>query len=243
MEIQRKQTLQVKGQFLPNFNQYGIIDRDFLIRQIKLQLQDNPYPVNTAGWTRRTIEIKTLVEEVKLSHWQSQFLNELKHLGVNDVDLWHGSHIIVQDDGVLYSRWSRMTQAIRRVSSHYKKSKVRQYGLPFGTYQFLFGKTSPHGCSWFQMEAHAFNPQAIIQDPRNGLGIVLEHGEDFLKYRITGENVGPFGFSPHTETNNPIILPFTNVSRRYLTNTSKPVTRQKTAVSKGLKLKRPIRTF
>jgi hypothetical protein len=54
------------------------------------------------------------------------------------------------------------------------------------------------------MEAHGFDPNDIYNDP----DLAVYHGQDFLKYRVHGMNVGPFGFSPHTEMFNPIILPY-----------------------------------
>jgi hypothetical protein len=54
------------------------------------------------------------------------------------------------------------------------------------------------------MEAHGFDPNDIFDDPN----LVLYHGQDFLKYRYHGMNVGPFGFSPHTETKHPIRLQY-----------------------------------
>jgi hypothetical protein len=54
------------------------------------------------------------------------------------------------------------------------------------------------------MEAHGFDPKDIIDDPN----LALYHGQDFLKYRFHGMNVGPCGLSPHTETMHPIKLPY-----------------------------------
>jgi hypothetical protein len=54
------------------------------------------------------------------------------------------------------------------------------------------------------MEAHGFEPEDLYNDPN----LAVFHGQDFLKYRIHHMNVGPFGFSPHTEMMNPIILPY-----------------------------------
>lgn len=54
------------------------------------------------------------------------------------------------------------------------------------------------------MEAHGFEPEEILSNP----DLFMLHGQDFLKYRFHGMNVGPFGFSPHTETSDPIILPY-----------------------------------
>ena len=57
------------------------------------------------------------------------------------------------------------------------------------------------------MEAHGFDPSDIYNDP----DLVVYHGQDFIKYRVHRMNVGPFGFSPHTETSKPIILSFNPV--------------------------------
>jgi len=54
------------------------------------------------------------------------------------------------------------------------------------------------------MEAHGFDAEDIFNDPN----LAIYHGQDFLKYRINKMNVGPFGFSPHTEMSDPIILPY-----------------------------------
>ena len=58
-----------------------------------------------------------------------------------------------------------------------------------------------HGFKWKLM---VLNQNDIYNDPN----LAIYHGQDFLKYRIHRMNVGPFGFSPHTETQDPIILPF-----------------------------------
>jgi hypothetical protein len=43
----------------------------------------------------------------------------------------------------------------------------QQYGINFYDYQLLFGKTGVNGHTWFQMEAHAFDPRDIVNDPDN----------------------------------------------------------------------------
>ncbi len=126
------------------------------------------------------------------------------------VDLWQGSHIIVSDGGYLYNRWSRSRRAHPRFSSHYRDVPIQQYGINFKDHQLLFGKTSRKGSTWFQMEAHGFDPNDILDDPR----LVLHHGQDFLKYRYHRMNVGPFGFSPHTEAMHPIRLPYNPITTK-----------------------------
>jgi hypothetical protein len=120
------------------------------------------------------------------------------------VDLWQGSHIITLDQGYLYSIWSQLPYARPRFSSHYGKVPVKQYGINFQDHQLLFGKTAVDGSTWFQMEAHGFEPNQLYDDP----DLAVYHGQDFLKYRVHQMNVGPFGLSPHTEMFSPIILPY-----------------------------------
>ena len=63
------------------------------------------------------------------------------------------------------------------------------------------------------MEAHGFNPHDLYEDP----DLAVYHGQDFLKYRIHRMNVGPFGFSPHTEMMDPIIRPYQPMQQRAIT--------------------------
>ncbi len=120
------------------------------------------------------------------------------------MDLWQGSHVITLDNGYLYDIWSKSSQAHPRFSSHYREVDLQQYGINFRDHQLLFGKTSQNGSTWFQMEAHGFDPSDIYNDPN----LAVYHGQDFIKYRFHRMNVGPFGFSPHTETMDAIILPY-----------------------------------
>jgi hypothetical protein len=62
------------------------------------------------------------------------------------------------------------------------------------------------------MEAHGFEPNHFYNDP----DLVVYHGQDFIKYRVHGMNVGPFGFSPHTETEDPIVLPYKPLQTRQI---------------------------
>lgn len=114
------------------------------------------------------------------------------------------------DDGYLYHTWSKLPAAIPRFSSHYSEVPIQQYGIYFRDHQMLFGKTSSNGSTWLQMEAHGFDLNDISNNPR----LVIYHGQDFLKYKFHGMNVGPFGFSIHTETNDPIIRPYRRIATK-----------------------------
>lgn len=187
-------------------------------------LDDHPYPTTRDEFRRRTREINRNIRELYLHTTQLNFLQRLMvETGINvvrprsladvdalllsrlvKVDLWQGSHVIVLDNGILYETWSQSPLALPRFSSHYRQVPVQQYGINFRDHQLLFGKTAADGLTWFQMEAHAFDPSDFYSDP----DLIVYHGQDFLKYRVHGMNVGPFGFSPHTETMNPVVLPY-----------------------------------
>ncbi|CAF1533020.1 unnamed protein product [Adineta steineri] len=170
---------------------------------VSLVLDDHPYPSTRDEFQRRTYEIDKNIQELNLSSHQSKFLRRLMNeTGISLVDLWQGSHVILLDNGLLYDLWSKTPAAHPRFSSHYRQIPIQQYGINFRDHQLLFGKTATDGSTWFQMEAHGFDPNDLYNDP----DLAVYHGQDFLKYRFHHMNVGPFGFSPHTETTDPIIL-------------------------------------
>ena len=83
-------------------------------------------------------------------------LQDLKRLGVDDVDVFQGSHTLVDgDNGALYERWKTLGAHPRTApSSHYRDVPVQQYELDIpGVGVALFGKTLA-GQTWFQVEAH-----------------------------------------------------------------------------------------
>ncbi|CAM4887464.1 unnamed protein product [Rotaria socialis] len=172
---------------------------------VYLVLDDHPYPSTQEEFYHRTYQIQRNIRDLNLVPSQHKFLNQLMaETSVNLVDLWQGSHIITIDNGLLYDTWSKSPSAHPRISSHYRNIPLQQYGIRFRDHQLLFGKTTLNGSTWFQMEAHGFAPTEIYDDPN----LAIYHGQDFLKYQFHGMNVGPFGFSPHTELTGPLILPY-----------------------------------
>lgn len=121
-------------------------------------------------------------------------LDDLRALGVSDVDLFHGSHLVIEDGGRRYAAW-RALDAHPRVSSHYPDVHVQQYELRMpGLGVLLFGRTGD-GSTWCQMEAHGADPADA-----------LLHVGDFVKHELEGgRNVGPDGMSPRTEAS-PLVL-------------------------------------
>src|SRR5688572_24523255 len=61
------------------------------------------YPKNDAARGKRNEEIAKTVAKKKLAN--DPILADLRSLGVDDVDLFHGSHVVVEDGGALYEEW------------------------------------------------------------------------------------------------------------------------------------------
>ncbi|MDD4005475.1 MAG: hypothetical protein PHW69_09800, partial [Elusimicrobiaceae bacterium] len=95
---------------------------------------------------------------------------------------------IVRDRGRLYDKWAMLPDARQRISSHYPGVSTPQYEVRFpGMGVVLFGKTG-EGDTWFQMEAHS----------ASGLDALLHVG-DYVIHKMSKQNVGPMGLSPHSE--------------------------------------------
>jgi len=141
-----------------------------------------------------------------------------------------GAYVIINDNGYFYNKWIKFHKnnlnKLNKIvepsffyffngSSHYSCNS--QYRLGNGiiydtdgqltnTYDLLISTSCLHKnyicknkkkCdTWFQLE------RSRISTLSNFLG----HTFDYLNYIIYGNNIGPFGESEHTETNNPIIL-------------------------------------
>ena len=109
------------------------------------------------------------------------------------IEIFKGAHVHLEDNKEIYKILS--LECDSRISSH--PSLDTQIHKSEGFYgEFLLG-TWKKG-TWFQLEKSPFN--AI-----NPLSYIT-HGFDFLCYRITGMNVGPYGLSRHTDKNPMVFL-------------------------------------
>lgn len=150
-----------------------------------------PYPDAPGAASREEARILAAARgaEAALPPASRGVLDDLRALGVSETDLYHGSHVVIPDGGLRYARW-RALDAAPRISSHYPDVHVQQYELRLhGIGVLLFGRTGD-GSTWCQMEAHGADPQDA-----------LLHVGDYLKHEIEGgQNVGPMGMSPRTES-------------------------------------------
>ncbi|MDR3502820.1 MAG: hypothetical protein P4L79_09575 [Legionella sp.] len=114
-------------------------------------------------------------------------------------ELLNGGHLNLKDDGKFYDELvNHFNSSInKRLSSHH--SVAQQYSLSYPiSKEVLFGVTEDSEGkkrTWIQFEKH---------DTKNLLNIIL-HLIDYIKYRITGKNIGPFGSSEHTDSN-PLVI-------------------------------------
>ena len=168
-------------------------------------LLGHPYPADSAAFSRRETQLEADLAHAQRTPEQRGVLEELEANGISLVDAWHGSHVIfAQDGGALYGRWSHLAGATKRSSSHYPGVHHSQFELPFGNAALLFGLT-PRGDTWCQMERHRLRLKGSTLHRLIG---TQKHDLDYQRYRLSGQNVGPMGLSPHTEHSDPIFAPW-----------------------------------
>lgn len=162
------------------------------------KVMGTPFPPTAEAYAERERLIHSeLLSLHPMTHSQMQVLRDIRSIGVDDVHVWHGSHVVVRDEGHLYGSWKGLGEATRRPSSHYREDATQQFEvafLPLGA--LLFGKIDEVG-TWFQMENSASAQ-------------TLAHAVDYLKHKLSGHwNIGPLGLSPHSEKRGTaLVLPF-----------------------------------
>jgi hypothetical protein len=111
-------------------------------------------------------------------------------------DLLCGAHVLV-DEPELYESW-RFPKSRERLSSHHKKidkEKFPDIGLKGPVVrEKLHGRTQAG--TWVQLEK---TPAAMGHGFRLPTLLDLQHLGDYIVYRITKSNVGPWGLSKATE--------------------------------------------
>ena len=113
-------------------------------------------------------------------------------------DLLHGAHVLV-DEPYLYERWLFPSVSHQRISSHHPevdKSEYPDYGMrgPL-VREKLHGRTV-HG-TWVQLEK---TPATMTAGKRKlPTWTDVKHLADYVVYRVSRSNVGPWGRSGSTE--------------------------------------------
>ena len=119
------------------------------------------------------------------------------------VSLLQGAHVVVGNDE-LYDRWI-FPNSRRRLSSHHRtvdKKTHPDYGLDGPLVrESLHGKALSG--TWVQLE----RTKATFQPGKLPTWSDAVHIRDYVIYRITGKNVGPWGLSAHVDTRPMLLRP------------------------------------
>ncbi len=135
----------------------------------------------------------------RLTPAEAAIIADLEHNGLDVPQLREvlcGAHVLV-DDPDLYERW-RFPQDRERLSSHHRTVDKRRYpdiGLKGPLVrEKLHGRTEAG--TWVQLEK---TPAAMGHGVHLPSATDLKHLIDYVVYRITKSNVGPWGLSKNTE--------------------------------------------
>ena len=158
-------------------------------RRVRLMVEISARP----GVYRRGLEKAA----ARLTPQEAAVLGDLEHHGLNVLqlqDVLRGAHVLV-DDPSLYERWQFPKVSHERISSHHHeidKHKYPDYGMPGPVLrEKLHGRTAQG--TWVQLEKTPVAPgkRPSLQD--------LVHLADYVIYRVTRSNIGPWGRSQDTE--------------------------------------------
>ena len=172
----------------------GIKHVGFVAGAHVLQVVDHSpaYPEDDTDRAKAATRVADAIEK-RSKTWDADrrtLLEGMRGIGVDDVDLFHGSHVVVKDGGLRYRQWQTLANARARHSSHYPGVAQTQYEIVLPKAGVLLFGVTPDGDTWFQTEAHADS---------SGVDWLL-HRLDYVKHKGLGfVNVGPLGLSPHSE--------------------------------------------
>ncbi|CAM4469384.1 MAG: hypothetical protein LEGION0403_FIIPPAGN_00268 [Legionella sp.] len=165
-----------------------------MLEHIQEGLRNKQHHIETSSQ-----EINFLLRLIAALHLNSDY--EANPVRTQEVlqEMLNGGHLNLEDDGKLYDELVKHfnSSISKRISSHH--SIAQQYSLSYPiSKEVLFGVTEDsegRKRTWMQFEKH---------NTKNLLNIIL-HLIDYIKYRITGKNIGPFGSSEHTDSN-PLVV-------------------------------------
>jgi hypothetical protein len=134
-----------------------------------------------------------------LSPEEATIINDLEAHGMQVPqlrDMLRGGHVLVDDPG-LYENWQFAKVSHQRLSSHHHdidKARYPDYGMRGQVVrEKLHGRTERG--TWVQLEK---TPATFGKGKRPSLNDV-RHLVDYVVYRVTRSNVGPWGLSRQTE--------------------------------------------
>lgn len=136
----------------------------------------------------------------QLTNEEAQIISSLEDHGLDVVRLREvlcGAHVLV-DDPELYDRW-RFPESRERLSSHHKHMDKQQWpdlGLKGPLVREKLHGRTPNG-TWIQLEK---TPATMGKGLRLPGWHDVMHLWDYIVYRVTKRNVGPWGLSGATES-------------------------------------------
>lgn len=105
-------------------------------------------------------------------------------------EMMMGAHIRLNDAGNTYNEWAKLAQVQPRISSHPSSGQqfaIRGMVIKELLFSSIHDKEKKH-YTWFQLEN---NPVSF--------GSVFRHMLDYVAYKISSENQGPYGSSAITD--------------------------------------------
>lgn len=167
------------------------ISTEQIRRRVRLMVQISARP----GVYRRGLEQAAK----RLTPQEAAVLADLEHHGLNVIqlrDVLRGAHVLV-DDPSLYERWLFPKASHQRVSSHHHeidKQKYPDIGMRGPLLrEKLHGRTARG--TWVQLEK---TPAAFGKRKLPSWHDIV-HLADYVMYRVTRSNIGPWGRSAETE--------------------------------------------
>ena len=142
----------------------------------------------------------------RASDYEIRVMSDLVERGLSIpalVNVLQGAHVVVGDDE-LYEQWI-FPSSRRRLSSHHRnvdKKATPDYGLAGPLVrESLHGKAVMG--TWVQLE----RSMATFQFGKLPTWSDVEHLRDYVIYRVTGKNVGPWGLSALVDTRPMVLRP------------------------------------
>ncbi|PJD92751.1 MAG: hypothetical protein CK424_03995 [Legionella sp.] len=122
-------------------------------------------------------------------------------------EMLKGGHIQFEDDGAFYEELLLNFKEHLQTRSSSHQSCKQQYSFSGPVVkELLMGVSNKNGrkTTWIQLEKN--NTKTIID--------FILHIIDYLQYKLTGKNIGPYGSSKHTDQN-PLIIAFDQQDSHY----------------------------
>jgi len=151
-----------------------------------------------------TVHLESLASEFDVCAQELELIGVIFHEvldgAINDLkSILQGAFVLVANDGGMFYEFVKgMHGAYERISSHV--SIVPQYAVRLRQLKTVLAGRCSNGDSWFQFEAGEWCPE------ENLCGSIL-HAGHYLEYKCSGLQVGPLGYSDHTD-HNPLVVHF-----------------------------------